>query len=38
LHRLEGPGLLPLELIEVQNGEYVGEDDVVRFEDDFDRK
>jgi mannose-1-phosphate guanylyltransferase/mannose-6-phosphate isomerase len=37
MHRLENPGLLPLELIEVQIGEYVGEDDVVRFEDDFDR-
>nr|HPM55147.1 hypothetical protein [Methanoculleus sp.] len=29
--------LLPLELIEVQIGEYTGEDDIVRFEDDFER-
>ena len=37
LHRLENPGLLPLEVIEVQIGEYLGEDDIVRFEDDFGR-
>ncbi|WFN34996.1 mannose-1-phosphate guanylyltransferase/mannose-6-phosphate isomerase [Methanogenium sp. S4BF] len=37
-HRLENPGLLPLEVIEVQNGEYVGEDDIVRFDDDFERE
>ena len=37
VHRLANPGLLPLELIEVQIGEYTGEDDIVRFEDDFDR-
>jgi mannose-1-phosphate guanylyltransferase/mannose-6-phosphate isomerase len=37
-HRLKNPGLLPLELIEVQQGEYIGEDDIVRFEDDFGRK
>ncbi len=36
-HRLKNPGLLPLELIEVQLGEYIGEDDIVRFEDDFGR-
>jgi mannose-1-phosphate guanylyltransferase/mannose-6-phosphate isomerase len=36
-HRLKNPGLLPLELIEVQLGEYVGEDDIVRFDDDFGR-
>ena len=36
-HRLANPGLLPLELIEVQIGEYTGEDDIVRFEDDFER-
>ena len=35
--RLATPGLLPLELIEVQIGEYTGEDDIVRFEDDFER-
>ena len=37
-HRLENPGLVPLEVIEVQNGEYVGEDDIVRFDDDFERE
>ena len=37
-HRLENPGLIPLDVIEVQNGEYVGEDDIVRFDDDFERK
>ncbi len=37
-HRLENPGVLELELIEVQNGSYLGEDDIVRFEDDYGRK
>jgi len=36
-HRLENPGLVPLELIEVQSGSYLGEDDIVRFDDDFGR-
>ena len=36
-HRLENPGTLPLVLIEVQNGEYLGEDDIVRFQDDYAR-
>ena len=36
-HRLENPGKVPLELIEVQVGEYVGEDDIVRVEDDYAR-
>ncbi|NEO30141.1 MAG: cupin domain-containing protein [Symploca sp. SIO3C6] len=36
-HRLENPGIIPLVLIEVQNGEYLGEDDIIRFEDDYDR-
>ncbi len=36
-HRLENPGLVPLNIIEVQNGEYVGEDDIVRFGDDYGR-
>lgn len=36
-HRLENPGLLNLVLIEVQSGEYVGEDDIVRFEDFYGR-
>ncbi|TAJ43253.1 mannose-1-phosphate guanylyltransferase/mannose-6-phosphate isomerase [Methanofollis fontis] len=37
-HRLENPGIIPLEVIEVQNGEHITEDDIVRFEDDFSRK
>ena len=37
-HRLINPSKLPLEVIEVQNGEYLGEDDIVRFEDDYDRR
>lgn len=37
-HRLGNPGILPLEIIEVQIGEYIGEDDIVRLDDDFDRK
>jgi mannose-1-phosphate guanylyltransferase/mannose-6-phosphate isomerase len=37
LHRLENPGKVPLEIIEVQNGEYVGEDDIVRVEDVYKR-
>jgi mannose-1-phosphate guanylyltransferase len=36
-HRLENPGLLDLVMIEVQSGEYLGEDDIVRFEDDYGR-
>jgi mannose-6-phosphate isomerase-like protein (cupin superfamily) len=36
-HRLTNPGKLPLELIEVQSGSYLGEDDIVRFEDVFGR-
>lgn len=36
-HRLVNCGKLPLEVIEVQSGEYLGEDDIVRFEDDFER-
>ncbi len=36
-HRLENPGRLPLEIIEVQSGAYLGEDDIVRFEDDYGR-
>ena len=36
-HRLENPGHLPLELIEVQSGSYLGEDDIVRFEDVYGR-
>jgi mannose-1-phosphate guanylyltransferase/mannose-6-phosphate isomerase len=36
-HRLENPGRLPLHLIEVQSGAYLGEDDIVRFEDRYGR-
>jgi len=35
--RLENPGKLPLEMIEVQSGSYLGEDDIVRFEDRYGR-
>ena len=34
-HRLENPGSIPLEIIEVQSGSYLGEDDIVRFEDRY---
>ncbi len=37
-HRLENPGKIPLELIEVQSGSYLAEDDIERFEDDYRRK
>jgi len=37
LHRLENPGIIPLELIEVQSGSYLGEDDIIRFQDDYGR-
>jgi mannose-1-phosphate guanylyltransferase/mannose-6-phosphate isomerase len=36
-HRLANPGLEPLEIIEVQSGSYLGEDDIVRFEDSYGR-
>lgn len=36
-HRLENPGVIKLVLIEVQNGQYLGEDDIVRFQDDYSR-
>jgi mannose-1-phosphate guanylyltransferase len=36
-HRLENPGILDLVMIEVQSGEYLGEDDIVRFQDDYGR-
>jgi mannose-1-phosphate guanylyltransferase len=38
IHALENPGKIPLELIEVQSGSYLGEDDIVRFEDRYGRK
>uniref|UniRef100_A9AAL9 mannose-1-phosphate guanylyltransferase n=1 Tax=Methanococcus maripaludis (strain C6 / ATCC BAA-1332) TaxID=444158 RepID=A9AAL9_METM6 len=37
-HRLENPGKLPLEMIEIQIGEYFEEDDIIRFDDDWGRK
>jgi mannose-1-phosphate guanylyltransferase/mannose-6-phosphate isomerase len=36
-HRLENPGTLPLDIVEVQSGSYLGEDDIVRFEDHYNR-
>ncbi len=36
-HRLSNPGVIPLEIIEVQSGSYLGEDDIVRFEDHYGR-
>jgi mannose-1-phosphate guanylyltransferase/mannose-6-phosphate isomerase len=36
-HRLENPGKVPLEIIEVQSGSYLGEDDIVRFDDTYGR-
>lgn len=38
VHRLENPGKVDLEMIEVQSGEYVGEDDIVRMDDDYGRE
>ena len=38
IHALENPGMIPLEMIEVQTGSYLGEDDIVRFEDRYGRK
>ena len=37
VHRLANPGTIPLEIIEVQSGSYLGEDDIVRFEDKYGR-
>jgi mannose-1-phosphate guanylyltransferase/mannose-6-phosphate isomerase len=37
-HRLANPGKVPLEIIEVQSGSYLGEDDIVRFEDSYGRQ
>jgi mannose-1-phosphate guanylyltransferase/mannose-6-phosphate isomerase len=37
-HRIENPGKVPLHIVEVQSGSYLGEDDIVRFEDDYGRK
>jgi mannose-1-phosphate guanylyltransferase len=38
IHALENPGTIPLEMIEVQSGSYLGEDDIVRFEDRYGRE
>lgn len=37
-HCLENPGVIPLEMVEVQSGSYLGEDDIVRFKDDYGRQ
>jgi mannose-6-phosphate isomerase-like protein (cupin superfamily) len=37
VHRLENPGVIPLEIIEVQSGSYLEEDDIVRISDGFGR-
>lgn len=37
VHSLENPGVIPLEMVEVQSGSYLGEDDIVRFEDQYGR-
>jgi mannose-1-phosphate guanylyltransferase/mannose-6-phosphate isomerase len=37
-HRLTNPGKIPLQLIEIQSGDYLGEDDIVRFDDIYGRK
>jgi mannose-1-phosphate guanylyltransferase/mannose-1-phosphate guanylyltransferase/mannose-6-phosphate isomerase len=37
IHSLENPGVIPLEMVEVQSGSYLGEDDIVRFEDKYGR-
>ena len=37
VHRMENPGKMPMVLIEVQTGSYLGEDDIIRYEDDYAR-
>ncbi|MDP4590860.1 MAG: hypothetical protein NWS57_07200, partial [Burkholderiaceae bacterium] len=37
IHRLKNPGVVELEMIEIQSGSYLGEDDIVRFEDVYGR-
>ncbi len=37
VHRLSSPGTIPLEIIEFQSGSYLGEDDIIRFEDTYGR-
>jgi mannose-1-phosphate guanylyltransferase/mannose-6-phosphate isomerase len=36
-HRLENPGIIPLRIVEIQSGEYLGEDDIIRFDDIYGR-
>ncbi len=38
VHRLENPGVIPLHLIEVQTGSYLGEDDIIRYNDEYGRE
>ena len=38
MHHIENPGMVPCHIIEVQSGSYLGEDDIVRFEDNYGRK
>ena len=38
VHRMENPGKVPMVLIEVQTGTYLGEDDIIRYEDIYSRK
>jgi mannose-1-phosphate guanylyltransferase/mannose-1-phosphate guanylyltransferase/mannose-6-phosphate isomerase len=37
VHSLENPGVIPLEMVEVQSGSYLGEDDIVRYQDNYGR-
>ena len=37
VHRIENPGLIPLVIIEIQNGQYLGEDDIIRTDDVYHR-
>jgi mannose-6-phosphate isomerase-like protein (cupin superfamily) len=37
VHRLENPGMIPLEIVEVQTGSFLGEDDVIRLDDVYGR-
>ena len=37
VHCLENPGVIPLEIVEVQSGSYLGEDDIVRLDDEYGR-
>jgi mannose-1-phosphate guanylyltransferase/mannose-6-phosphate isomerase len=37
-HRLENPGIIPLRIVEIQSGEYMGEDDIIRFDDLYGRE